>query len=77
MSVASDQLDKEAWETAANKIAKALWAAEYRAEHPGISPTDLEAAWHGDTVRTKRKLTKTALKKLEKSGVYFVVQDNA
>jgi len=68
----SNWMDKDTWEAMANRIAKELWSVDHRAQHPGISPNDLEAAWAGDVVRERRKLTKVALRKMEKKGILFI-----
>ncbi len=71
MTTNSLSMDKDTWDNLANRIAKELWMAAYRKEHPGILPPEIDAAWSGDVVRTQRAQTKVALRKLEAKGVVF------
>lgn len=67
----STQLSQDEWEALANRIAKELWVAQYRAANPGTPTPVIEEQWTGDVVRNQRKMIKVALRKLEQKGIVF------
>jgi len=58
----------DAWREMAHKVAREFFAADFRAKNEGATKEDVAEAWKG-VASDYRKVTKTALKRLEKQGI--------
>jgi hypothetical protein len=62
--------------TVANRLAREVWATEYRKQNPQATTADVDKAWTG-VVGEARKSMRTVLRRMVKKGITFSIAPGA